>query len=218
MIKLLLAVVVFLFLQGGANICSAEPDPVKLGENKTETVDSGTNQPPQPEVFGDAGSTLALVSKVIFYLIVIIGIFIVIVKFLAQKNAGIASGKSLGSMGGVPLGTGKSIQIVKIGKSLYVVGVGDDVQLLEKIEDADEVALISDQLLRRSDTGGKGLNSITSWIRGLRESRKVEEEEMDNSFQELFLSKMSNISDRKKRVAEMLKDDQVNERMNDRND
>ncbi|MDT2247325.1 flagellar biosynthetic protein FliO [Paenibacillus larvae] len=49
-------------------------------------------------------------------------------------------------MGGVPLGQNKSIQIVEIGQSLYIVGVGDNIQLLEKVDNPDQVALITAQL------------------------------------------------------------------------
>ena len=50
-------------------------------------------------------------------------------------------GNSIRSLGGVPLGQNKSIQIVEIGHSLFVVGVGENIQLLDKIIDADEVRI-----------------------------------------------------------------------------
>ena len=67
-------------------------------------------------------------------------------RYVAKKNKGTMFGNSIRSLGGVPLGQNKSIQIVEIGHSLFVVGVGENIQLLDKIIDADEVAYISELL------------------------------------------------------------------------
>ena len=43
------------------------------------------------------------------------------------------------NMGGISLGQHKSIQLVVIGESYYLIGVGDDIRLLKEITDPDEI-------------------------------------------------------------------------------
>ena len=43
------------------------------------------------------------------------------------------------NLGGLSLGAQKSVQLLQVGKTLYLVGVGEDVQLLREITDPEEV-------------------------------------------------------------------------------
>ncbi|WP_231506334.1 flagellar biosynthetic protein FliO [Paenibacillus sp. UNC451MF] len=163
----------------------------------------------------DTASTLWMVVKVVFFLIVIIGIFFVIVKFLSQKNKSLF-GRSLRSLGGVPLGPNKSIQVVEIGRSLYIVGVGDNVQLIEKINDEEEVAYITSMLTNNS-IGTPNFESLSGWWNKLRNKQEQpEDEDITASFQQVFHDKMQHLSDRKKRVDELLMDDNNKDRLNDK--
>ena len=47
------------------------------------------------------------------------------------------------NMGGISLGQHKSIQLVVIGESYYLIGVGDDIRLLKEITDPDEIDKLS---------------------------------------------------------------------------
>ncbi|WP_249862813.1 flagellar biosynthetic protein FliO [Paenibacillus konkukensis] len=163
----------------------------------------------------DTSSTAWMIFKVIFFLIVIIGIFFVIIKFVSQKNK-ILFGRSLRSLGGVPLGPNKSIQVVEIGKSLYIVGVGDNVQLLEKIEDEEEAAYIT-EMLTSSAMNAPAFETLSGWLGKLGKKRdQTEEADITASFQEVFHHKMQHLSDRKKRVDELLSDDNNKDRLNDK--
>lgn len=155
-----------------------------------------------------------MIVKVIFFLILIIVIFFVIMKIIAQKNKYLM-GRSIRSLGGLPLGPNKSIQVVEIGKSLYIVGVGENIQLLEKIHDEEEVALISEMMSSRPSLTGPTFESWGGWLRRLRRKHEVEEE-LDieaTSFQQVFQTKMS---DRKKMMEELLQQDKNSDRLNDK--
>ncbi len=142
-----------------------------------------------------------------------------IVKFLAKKNQWMSAGRAVRTLGGVALGQNKSIQIVKIGDALYIVGVGNNIQLLEKIADTEAV----EQLIRQIQTnpGPVKLPSAGEWLGRLRrggQSREAEEVDLDSSFQQVLLDKMNTLSDRKKRVADLLKDEHNQDRKNDNYD
>lgn len=42
------------------------------------------------------------------------------------------------NLGGISVGSQKSVQLVKVGNSLYLVGVGEDVNMLKEITDEHE--------------------------------------------------------------------------------
>ena len=62
-----------------------------------------------------------------------------LLKFLNKKNQVYQKGHIISNLGGTSVGSNKSIQIVKIGSKLYIVGVGENVQLLSEITDPEEI-------------------------------------------------------------------------------
>ncbi|OCT13805.1 hypothetical protein A8709_19720 [Paenibacillus pectinilyticus] len=157
-----------------------------------------------------------MVIKVIGVLLFIIILFYILMRYISKKNKGTMFGNSIRSLGGVPLGQNKSIQIVEIGHSLFVVGVGENIQLLDKIMDADEVAYIS-EILQSSQDDRMGFGAIGKWINKL-PTRKVEVEEeveLTSSFQQVFHDKLKRVTDRNKNVEEWLSDQKQTDRLNE---
>ncbi|NHN28371.1 flagellar protein [Paenibacillus sp. S3N08] len=184
---------------------------------------SSSQQPNSTPEFTYTGvstsETMWMVVQVIFFLIIIIGLFFLIIKFLSRKNKTLF-GRSLRSLGGVPLGPNKSIQVVEIGHSLYIVGVGDNIQLLEKVDNEEEVAYISEMLTSSNSMGVASFQTFSGWLTKLRK-KQPEVEELDTdlsdaSFQEIFHNKMHHLSDRKKMVEEVLMEDKNKDRLNDK--
>lgn len=164
----------------------------------------------------DSFDSLGMIVKVIFFLVLIILLFFVLMKYIAKKNKGTMFGNSIRSLGGVPLGQNKSIQIVEIGHSLFVVGVGENIQLLDKINDADEVAYIS-ELLTSSQDDRVGFGAISNWISKLPVRKKEIEEEVEitSSFQQVFHDRLQRVSNRNKDAHEWLSDQKQKDRLND---
>ena len=61
-----------------------------------------------------------------------------LIKFTAGKNRLNASSKYIENLGGTNVGQNRSVQLVKVGGSILVVGVSDSVQLLKEIDDEEE--------------------------------------------------------------------------------
>lgn len=104
--------------------CKSDTDPVA----NEETVASATG----------VGSTWDYI-KMVFALIFVVALFYGLMKFLNKRNLTFQRNQMIQNLGGLSLGAQKSIQLLQIGKSLYVVGVGEDVQLLREITDPQEV-------------------------------------------------------------------------------
>jgi flagellar protein FliO/FliZ len=173
-------------------------------------------EPQMPQV--GALDSLQMIGKVIMFLILIIALFFVLVRFLNRKNKFSIFGRSVRSLGGVPLGQNKSIQIVEIGHSLYVVGVGDNIQLLEKINDPEEVEYVS-QLLQTNQGEYPSFQSFGKWLGKLQSRKKdvVEEDvEITSSFQQVFHDKLQRVTSRNKNVEEWLSEQKQSDRLNDK--
>jgi flagellar protein FliO/FliZ len=151
---------------------------------------------------GDSTELWAGFFQVIIVLIIIIGLILIMVKLLSQKNRFWLGNRTVRPLGGVQLGQNKSLQLVEIGRSIYVIGVGENVNLLQRIDDEEEVRLVLESLAGPSDsrTGGKGW----MWLKerfGLGES---EPEHPTASFQEIFHEKMKKVSGRDRKIADLL--------------
>jgi flagellar protein FliO/FliZ len=77
--------------------------------------------------------------KVVFFLIIIGVLIYFIVRFLSNQTRQSVRGLPLRLIGSVGLGQNRSLQIVKVGDKILVLGVGENVQLLSEIADQEEV-------------------------------------------------------------------------------
>lgn len=154
----------------------------------------------------DSGAVFLMMVKVLFFLILIIGFFLLIIKFLSKKKLSWMRGRAVKSLGGVPLGPNKSVQIIEIGSSIYVVGVGDNVNLIQRIDDPEEVALITASLTSDSSGSGQSMQKLGELLGGWKNRKKesAEDDDMTASFQDVFQSKMKNMSGRKKMIEDLL--------------
>lgn len=164
------------------------------------TVDLGLDDPPN----------IGNVVTVIAVLILIIGLIVLLIRFLAHKNNSWFSARSIRHLGGVGLGQNKSVQMVKIGNSLYVLGVGEDVRLLEKIDEQSEIDAIFQSLNSAPTISGKGLLSYLSKSLSFRRQRSLPLDDRNHSaassFQEIFHNKMQRVSEQRQQLKNVLED------------
>ncbi|WP_371753269.1 flagellar biosynthetic protein FliO [Ferviditalea candida] len=164
------------------------------------------------------GSYIGSLLTVVIALVVIIGLIILLIRFLAFKNRSFMSNRTIRILGGVPLGQNKSLQIVEIGQKIYMIGVGEDIRLIDKIDDPEEVQRLADSLLLNGS--GTGKEFFLSWIhrfkqliwfQGTQHAEIVGQEERDenmkHSFQDIFQSKMKNLTQRQQ-IADQMRNEQ----------
>lgn len=79
------------------------------------------------------------IFRMIASLLFVGAILYFLLQFLKKKNQAFQRGHIISNLGGTSVGSNKSIQIVKVGSKLYIVGVGENVQLLSEITDPEEI-------------------------------------------------------------------------------
>lgn len=131
--------IVLLFFLGMATVVQAE-------ENRTlnDALEEGT--PPAEETEAveeeialvEERSAVMIFGQMILALAAVITIMYLLLKFINKRTKKYSSTQTMQNLGGVPLGQNKSVQLVKVGDRLLVVGVGESIQLLKEIENEEE--------------------------------------------------------------------------------
>jgi flagellar protein FliO/FliZ len=78
------------------------------------------------------------VLRFIGSLLLIIVLLYFLSRFVSGKAAKMNRSGPFHSIGGYSLGNNKSIQLIMIGSTLYIIGVGQDVRLIRSVPPGDE--------------------------------------------------------------------------------
>lgn len=155
---------------------------------------------------------------VLFVLAIIIGLIILLLRFLGKRSRGWGANRSFRSLGGFSLGSNKSLQIVEWNGRIYVLGVGEDVTLVESITDPEVVAL----LIMDHEMSQQSLSPVVpEWLRKFGRSNKGADPDMSNadvnanvhpSFQETLEKRLQQLAERRQRAEQLLDDKRSDER------
>ncbi|MCM3717147.1 flagellar biosynthetic protein FliO [Fictibacillus phosphorivorans] len=119
-------------------------------------------------------STFFILIKLIFMLGIVLVILFFVLRFIQRKSVSFQDGKNLQSLGGIGVGQNRSVQLIKTGNSVLVVGVGDTVTLLKEIKDEEEVRLMLEQ--RPAQQVSTMANQLkTKWHKHMGSSQKTED-------------------------------------------
>ncbi len=108
----------------GIDGCSEE------GEEGGESRGENEEQPAAEPLWWSA-------TKLILALVFVLGLIYGVLKFIQKKNNLFSNTRQMQNLGGVPLGQNRSVQAVKIGGHVYIIGVGDTVEMLTEITDEE---------------------------------------------------------------------------------
>ena len=124
-------------------------------------------------------SIASIIGALIFYTLLIVGLIYLLIRFLATRQRSLQTNQLVQVMGGGSLGQQKSVQLVKVGNQVLVVGIGEDVTLLKEIDDeAEKMRLIeameeqSELLKEKPKWLEKGLDFIRPKVAGTDASSK----------------------------------------------
>lgn len=104
-------------------------EPVESEDSNNELLKNMEDRGPSSIVFS--------FIKMFFALLLILALLYGILLILRRRKKLYQHSNLLENIGGIPLGPNKSIQIVRVGSSIYLVGVGENVQLLQEITDEE---------------------------------------------------------------------------------
>lgn len=99
-------------------------------------------------VGGDSFQSTSLffnVLKMIVALLFVLALIYGIVLVLKKRNKLMQHNDLIENLGGISVGQNKSIQLIRIGSHIYVVGVGDHVDLMLEVTEPEVIEALLDQ-------------------------------------------------------------------------
>lgn len=123
--------------------------------------------------------------KMIFALLLVLALIYFILTFVKKRNKLFSNNNVLESVSGISVGPNKSIQMIRIGSKVYLIGVGDNVEMLQEITDEEVIeSLLSEEEDAKS----------TSFIQSLLNRRNKDSDD-NNTFTSTLESELKKIKD-----------------------
>lgn len=106
-------------------------DAIQKGEKKP------TSQMPK-DVDSPSTSLFPSIIKFMVSFAFVIGLLFLLMKFLAKRNRTLQTNGPILSLGGQTLGNNRSLQVVLVGQTIYIIGVGETITLIRTISKGEE--------------------------------------------------------------------------------
>jgi flagellar protein FliO/FliZ len=135
--------------------------------------------------------------KMIFALLFVLGLLYGLLKFIQHQSRSYQPIKTIQHIGGTPLGGNRSLQVVKVGDSLFVLGVGEDVTLLKEIDDEDE----KEKLLTQFSQEREELFQPIKWL-----DRFQKQSNTQQPFAETLKQQLDEIKEQRQKIVQSKKE------------
>lgn len=149
--------------------------------------------------------------KILVALVFVIALLLFVLKFLNKRNLNYQQNSVIKNIGGMSVGPQKSVQLLLIGNSIYVVGVGENIQLLKEIDSTKDV----EQLLKQIE-GNHLTSSTTPYIAELFMKLKNKNQPKDISespnFNDMFNEKIDKLKKERSDEIERWKEQESDKR------
>lgn len=170
---------------------TSENDQSNLEENQSSTQMTGQV----------SGNMFVNFLKLILALALVLALIYFLLKLVNRKNKLFQRHHTLENMGGISLGPQKSMQIVRIGKQYYVVGVGENVDLLTEITDQQTI----EELLAKENSGEFNTADLVNTILGKKNGKEPANKQGKEDFASVFSKELQTLNNgRKKTFAKYL--------------
>ncbi|MBN6887176.1 flagellar protein FliO/FliZ [Cytobacillus horneckiae] len=212
-IKIFIALLALSLFSIGGNVYAESSNyvkdmfPAEEVEKEAKAVNEPTeeeqeNAPLKEENQNQIGVTVWDFLKMIVATVFVVALLYFMLKFVNKKSRVYKSSQLVENLGGASLGQNRSVQMVKVGERLFVVGVGENIQLLKEIDDKAEREQILneynhqlDQLVQPADIISNLMNQVKS-----KKTNSIEKQ----PFQQLFNSKLEEMKTARKKTLEEL--------------
>lgn len=148
-----------IFAAGSASDPSVYDTIHKGVKNHTPLIQTGMTNDESPSLF-------PIFIKFIFSFVFVIVLLIALLRFLSKRTHMFKGNGPILPLGGYTLGNNRSVQMILIGQTIYVLGVGDSVTLLRSINQGEEYQHLLDGYEQQAEglpTKWFGINPQSRW-------------------------------------------------------
>ena len=171
-------------------------------DNMTKDPSSNINQTNSPTLF-------SIILKLIIVLAIIVGLIYLLLRVFNRSGHLNRHGDALVNLGGISLGANKSIQTIKVGEKVFLVGVGDDISLLTEITDEQVI----EALVAKQDASTLPAQSILGQLKIFQKQAKSaeleqQEQKFENQdFASLFKGELDTMKEKREKIRVKYKEE-----------
>lgn len=172
-------------------------------ENNEAPIDEG-----EESIFGtdegnqNVGITFFDVLKMIVATVFVIILLYFILRMINKRSLHFNESQTIQNLGGTSLGTNRSVQLIRVGKRIFLIGVGENVQLLKEFDHEDEIREIIENYNEKMDQMLKPTDLVSRLSKIFQKEKENAEEK--SSFSSTFQQQLERISKERKKVYEQL--------------
>ncbi|SFA73922.1 MULTISPECIES: flagellar biosynthetic protein FliO [unclassified Bacillus (in: firmicutes)] len=209
--QLLLAALLIIFaLLGQSNTAQAEqlnnsvkdcfehPDKCKEKNSITQKETSKSDEAKTSQVGVTFWDFLRMIVATIF----VIGLLYFLLKFINKKSRNFKTSQLVENLGGTSLGANRSVQVVKAGNQILIVGVGESIQLLKEINDPKEYQKFIDEYNNKMDQLIQPSDIVTKLIERTKNIQSTKNE--GTSFSAVFKNQLDDFTKGRKKLFDEL--------------
>lgn len=177
-----------------------EPSVADWLENGQQNGQNDDKEPKANDELDNANerSPMLLIGQLIFYTLIILILIYALIKFLALKQKKLQPNQAINLIGGTTLGNNKSLQLVKVGGKVYLIGVADQITLIKEFSNKEEISLLE------SDLDMQHVYFSNSWFGFLKQQR---EKNQKGNFEQLFNQSLNKQKEKQMQLEDDLVDD-----------
>ncbi|UQD51716.1 flagellar biosynthesis protein FliZ [Bacillus methanolicus] len=138
--------------------------------------------------------------RMIFATLFVVVLLYFILKLINKKTMVYKRTQLIENIGGANLGGNRSIQMVKVGNRLLVVGVGENIQLLKEIDDPDEFRQIITEYNDKMEQLVQPSDFVTKVIQRTRKTFAAKEDH--SQFKMLLKKQLDELKNERKKFFE----------------
>jgi len=139
------------FAEQSVKDCIETGDCEEDEQQSGEQMDDEQNNENIPDAQFQQPSIMWNFIKMIFALLIVLALIYLLLTFIKKRNQLYERSNIIQNLGGVSVGQNKSIQIVRIGEQIFVLGVGENVQLLKEITDEELIEQLLEKNVQTTD-------------------------------------------------------------------
>ncbi|MGP4075617.1 flagellar biosynthetic protein FliO [Halobacillus sp. K22] len=202
-----LLIALFIICLGSAEFVQAAPSAAECLENpqlegcpssdSSEDSEAPTGNE-QSQLQETEGSLLWNIVKLIFVLLLVLVLIYGLLKFFNSKNKVFNQNRTMENLGGMNLAPNRSIQAVRIGEQVFILGVGESVEIITEITDpSTKNALVQ----RDKHQGMEQVIPFDKWLGKWKKEKRTDKGTPTVQFQQLFEKQLKDMKVKRKNAS-----------------
>lgn len=173
-------------------------------DKKDSNTQSLKNDKQSPIVSGGQTNIFVILIKLVGALAIVILLIYFLYKMVSKKTKAFRDGGAIHTVAGVSVGANRSVQLVKIGEEVLVLGVGENVQLLKEIKDPDLIETLTADKREVVALSGN-VKKLINWSKEKTGSSHGHEHATSTSFNKLLSNALKQTKDERAKAVRSLK-------------